>query len=138
MKIQFKSLANRGSTFIACLCVAVVTGILLASYLSLTHYQFASVVRSEYWNRAITVSEAGIEDGLQLINKYRTTPWKLDEWSVTYGEDDWTLISNNTYWVSRTIGSDSYDSFVITTGASPVVIATASIALPYAFPVAAV
>jgi hypothetical protein len=137
MKIQFKIHRDQGSTFIACLCIALVTGILLASYLSLTHYQFTAVVRSEYWNRAITVSEAGVEDGLQLINKYRDIIGKLDDWTTTYDDDNWELVSNNWYHVSRSVGPDNYDAYVATTGATPVVIATANISLPYVFSVGA-
>ena len=45
-----------------------VIGFMLASYLAMVGTQTATVMRSLTWNKAIPVSEAGIEEALTQIN----------------------------------------------------------------------
>ncbi len=71
----------------------------MASYLTLVQYQNKSVMRSQYWNAAIPVAEAGVEEALTQMN--------------TVGDGDrtangWTL-SNGAYSMSRTLGNGRYD-----------------------------
>ena len=115
MKIQFsKSAKTSGSVLVITLCVAFVIGVTLASYLSLVENQTRSVARSQTWNDIMVVTEAGVEDGLELVNKYAGTP-NLPGWTNTYAEDNWSRIAHNVYYVRRYLnaaGDTYYDVFI--------------------------
>jgi len=57
-----------GSVLMIALLVALILGLTLASYLLLVRSQNASVMRSQAWNRALAVAEAGIEEALAQLN----------------------------------------------------------------------
>jgi hypothetical protein len=59
---------NRGSVLFVTLIATAIIGIALASYLQLVNNQNYSVARSQAWNRAIPVLEAGIEDAMAQLN----------------------------------------------------------------------
>src|SRR5258705_9350989 len=71
-----------------------------------------SVVRSQTWNSSIAITEAGVEDALQLINKYAGNFETLTNWPSTATSDNWTLVSANVYYVRRSIGDAYYDVYV--------------------------
>ena len=81
--------------------------------------QNTSVMRSQVWNSAIPVAEAGIEDGLQLINKYAGDFEKLTNWSSTAGSDNWSVIGANTFYVRRYYSDCYYDVYVTNTPLMP-------------------
>jgi hypothetical protein len=60
--------ANQGSILFVALILSIIIGLSLASYLSLTAGQQQSVARSQRWNGALNVAEAGIEEGLAQVN----------------------------------------------------------------------
>ena len=60
---------RRANTYLIVLIVALITGIVLAAYLSMVSCQNSLSMRSQSWNRAITVSEAGIEEALSHLKK---------------------------------------------------------------------
>ena len=88
----------------ALLVVMVLGGILclfVMSYLSLVEQQNKLSVRSQAWNTAIAVTEAGIEEGLEALNS-STTPLASDGWSANGAvyERANTLPGGNSYTVS--------------------------------------
>jgi len=93
----------------ALLVVMVLGGILclfVMYYLSLVEQQNRLSVRSQAWNMAIAVTEAGIEEGLEALNS-STTPLASDGWSangVVYGRTN-TLPSGSWYTVSLDLTS---------------------------------
>ena len=65
MKIRKRPLAgSQASVLMISLLLCVIMGISLASYLTLTRNQLFSVRRSQSWNASLSISEAGIEEGL--------------------------------------------------------------------------
>ncbi len=134
MKIQATTARRQsGSVILMCLMISALIGLTLASYLVLTQSQMVSVARSQTWNTTITLSEAGIEDGLQLINKYSGIWGQLTNWPTTAAADNWTFISPNVYHVRRYVGSDYYDAYVTNVNNMPTVTSIASIAWNYLY-----
>jgi hypothetical protein len=99
MKLNIGTLTRKsGSVLLVTLVTAGVLGITLASYLKLVSAQSRSVARSKHWNQALVIAESGVEDALQMVNKFVTTPL-LTNWVNTYSADNWSK-SGNVY--SRT------------------------------------
>ncbi len=67
MKIQSTTRAD-GSALIITLLIAFVIGISVASCLALVSNQKYSIMRSQQWNSAIPVAEAGIEEAFSHLN----------------------------------------------------------------------
>src|SRR5438067_2322164 len=69
VKIWFKKQQQlRGSVLLIALAVTALIGIGLASYLMLVSSQHRLVAQSQAWNTALTVAEAGIEEGMAQLN----------------------------------------------------------------------
>ncbi len=64
---------DSGGVLIVTLLLCVVLGILIGSYLSLAKAQHLSAARSESWNRALIVAEAGVEEAMAHLNSGVTT-----------------------------------------------------------------
>jgi hypothetical protein len=70
MRIRIgKRTHESGSVLMVALVTTLVVGISLASYLVLMQYQSRMVDRGQAWNRALTLAEAGVEDGLAQLNR---------------------------------------------------------------------
>ncbi len=63
-----KSKIQSGGVLIVTLLFCVILGIMMGSYLSLIKAQRLSVARSQVWNSAIVVAEAGIEEAMAHLN----------------------------------------------------------------------
>lgn len=87
-----------GNILIVCLVVSSIIGITLASYMKLVSNANRATYRSQAWNAAIPVIEAGIEEALAHINQRRTNSWDVDGW--TY--------KNDFYIKQRTIDENYY------------------------------
>ena len=112
MKIQIAKVSQKqGSVLLIALLTCAIMGVVLASYLIMTSAQNRSVMRSQTWNSAIALTEAGIEDGMQLINKYAGAFEKLTNWSATAAADNWSQ-SGNVFYVRRYLGDSYYDVWV--------------------------
>jgi hypothetical protein len=103
---------DQGSVLLVTMLVTAIMGITLASYLIMIQTQNTSVVRSQTWNSSIAITEAGIEDALQLINKNSGNFMTLTNWPATAALDNWALVGPNLYYVRRYIGEDYYDVYV--------------------------
>ena len=83
----------QGSVLVITLSVVAVAAIVLASYLLIVQAQTASVARSQSWNTLISVSEAGAEEAMSLINKgapCHPLPSGL-LWTNSAAADGWTV-----------------------------------------------
>src|SRR5580765_73040 len=116
--------SQSGSVLLVSLITAAIIGTTLASYLILTRQQQQFVCRSQVWNTAIVMSEAGVEDGLGLLNKYVTQLDQLTNWntSASITADNWTLQGDGRYYVRRYLSTDNYYDVWITRTASGAVI----------------
>jgi hypothetical protein len=107
------------SALLAALIICTTFSLFLVYYLSLIEQQNSLSARSQTWNMAIAVTEAGIEDGLQHLN-------------VNYqhlATDGWQYIGGNTYYRSNALANgNSYTAF-ITNGITPIITARAYVEL---------
>ncbi len=125
---------QQGTVILMCLMISAIIGLTLASYLILTQGQMVSVARSQTWNATISLTEAGIEDGLQLINKYAGTFDQLTNWSGTATADGWTALSPNVFTVRRYLGGSYYDAYVTNAATTtPTVAAVGTIPWTYQY-----
>jgi hypothetical protein len=112
VKILFPSKKVSGQVLLVCLGIATVLGISLAGIFAYTSNQYAAVARSQAWNESLVLAEAGIEDGLQLINKNSNTGVAGTAWTATAAADNWTVLAGNVYHVRRYINSNYYDVYI--------------------------
>ncbi|MBI3853851.1 MAG: hypothetical protein HY298_26800 [Verrucomicrobia bacterium] len=109
----------RGNTLLVTLFITSIIGIVLASYLTLVRNQNSLTMRSQAWNSAITVIEAGIEEGLTHLNAHGTTNLLCDGWTLSGG----------LYSMTRTIG-DSYYVVTISSDFNPAIVSYGYVPLP--------
>ena len=73
---------EQGGILLVVLMTSLILGITLASYLQYTSTQSRSIMRSQAWNAAIPIAEAGIEEALAHINDSAVgTNWSLNGWT---------------------------------------------------------
>jgi Tfp pilus assembly protein PilX len=121
MKIRLNSDKAAGNALAVGLCVTFVIGLGIASYLGLVDFQSRTVARSQMWNGAMAVAEAGIEDGLQFVNKFAGQQGSSSSWTSTYSDDGWTQ-NGNVYSVTRYLDAAQttyYTVYITNSGASP-------------------
>lgn len=108
-----------GNVLMVALVIAGVTGLALLSYLSLISNQGKMTLRSQTWNSALPIVEAGIEEAMAHIT---SSPYKWDTngWAWTSGY----------YWLRRDFGGGSY--FVTLSNKSlPVITSKAYVRAPF-------
>ena len=67
--MEIKSISrNAGSVLLATFGTAFIVGLGLASYMTIVSNQNTSVQRSQQWNVAIVVAEAGVEEAFSHLN----------------------------------------------------------------------
>lgn len=103
-----------GNVLVASLITATMLGTILAGYLSLASSESRLTSRSQAWNLAIGVAEAGIEEALTQINF--TNDFTSNGWGVQNGFPT----------KSRTLGNNSY-SVLISNSYAPILISTGSV-----------
>jgi hypothetical protein len=99
MRITLPQADQRGNIF---LIVMVTTGILsivcLGSYLSLASTEHRTVMRSQAWNTAMPLAEAGAEEALSHISHNTNN----------FAADGWTQQGPNLYTKKRTLSTGTY------------------------------
>jgi len=124
MKTRFIHRSNESaSVLVLCLILAVVLGITLGSYLALVRTQTVLGAESQAWNSALTLAEAGIEDGLAQINiSYGAilTPTNYLD-SITA---NWGASAGGVYARSNVLNGGSYSVSVFPTNPGPTITAT--------------
>ncbi len=120
MKISFNR--KSGNVLILCLCISTVTGIMLASYLTMVQTTYRFNNNTQAWNLAVSAAEAGIEEALELLAK--TNNWTTDNWSLNTGQyvtNQWPANSEQAI-KGRTLGNAFY-VVGISNASAPVVVA---------------
>jgi len=126
VKILQKRGKNEGSALLVALAVVTIIGIGLASYLMLARSQHTLVAESQAWNTALTLAEAGIEEGLAQVNVVfgtnylpsATTNWGGGGWSTVYGPR------------TSTMSNGSYGAIIIRGTPAPTIISTGYTVVP--------
>jgi len=110
MKLSSSKISSKsGSVLLVTLMLSAIIGMTLGGYLIMALSQNRSVVRSQTWNSSIAMTEAGVEDALQLLNKYSGNFDQVTNWPSSAWYDNWSLIASNVYYVRRYIGENYYD-----------------------------
>ena len=106
MKIKFsKKLRQLGTALLVALVLGSILCVSVTGYLSVSEQQNFLSARSQTWNLAIVVTEAGVEEGLEHLNVNTTTNLSADGWSFdgTWYSHANTLPNGDSYKVSITI-----------------------------------
>ncbi len=126
MKIRTGSHKSiQGSALAVTLLTCGVLGLLMGSYLYLVQGQRQSVARSQSWNQAIVVAEAGIDEALALMNSgivgnnFAVFPWK------NAGGGNYTNRPS-----PYQFGDSYYAVTINTSGTNPVVTSTSYVPAP--------
>lgn len=132
MKLQVtnKNREQGTTVLLVSLMVTVIMGITLASYLVMIQTQNRSVFRSQNWNNAIAITEAGVEEGLTHLNAVASVPGDL-------ATDGWTDQGGGVYACPRRyLGSNYYDlTITVPANGKPMVDAVGTVSLlgPFAY-----
>src|SRR5262245_60406432 len=110
-----------GNTILAVLIICSALAVAVMGYLSVVEQQSLLSARSQAWNMAIAIVEAGVEEGLQHLNSNRTN-LLVDGWSYV----------NNVYVRSNTLpdGNRYEVSIAMTNSPIPVIVSQAYVIAP--------
>lgn len=114
-----------GSVLMVALLTAFIIGLGLASYLTLIHTQNLSVARSQAWNAALAVAEAGVEEALAQLNPSAM----LFNTAIDRGANGWSFSDNLYRPPSRTLLDGHYD-VAVTADKFPIIYATGYVRVP--------
>ncbi len=109
---------SAGSALTITLVTVGIIGVTLMSYLNMIRGQNLTTMRSQQWNSAIPVAEAGIEEALTHLNFDGTN----------YGASGWSLV-DGVYTKERMLDSNRF-VVSITPSNRPVIIAKAYVQIP--------
>jgi hypothetical protein len=133
-KLNKKYLTKRGSALLVALLTCAIMAVLVASYLWLTGMQNISVGRSQNWNEAMVVAEAGVEEAMALLNSGVQAPnFAIFPWTSSGGG----VFKNDTNRPAAKFGASYYQVFITNgfVGANPVIVATGYVPGPIGQPV---
>src|SRR5207248_408407 len=86
-------------------------------YLVMTQNQNVAIFRSQTWNNSMAITEAGLEDGLQLINRFAGSFDDITRWTNYTTGDSWDNTSAaNVYHIQRSIDTSYYDVYITNNG----------------------
>lgn len=116
--MRISSRSNSGSALLLTLFTCVVIGLALGAYLELVRNQNLSTLRSQQWNLAIPVAEAGIEEALTHLY-YNPTNRATNGW----------ILSSGVYVKERALGDSKYITSISDT-TPPEIISKAYVRVP--------
>src|SRR5689334_4691879 len=121
-KMLSRKTRQSASALVVTLVICTILSMVAMYYLSLVEQQNYLSARSQSWNMAIAISEAGIEDGLQHLN----------EAYPVLNTDGWTYDGSFGYSRSNSLpDGNSYTSFIsLSNYLNPVVVARAYVTPP--------
>ena len=96
--------AKQGHVLMLTIIIVALISFLLVAYLTLVQSQNTAVTRSQAWNSAVPIIEAGIEDALTHLNTHGWTNIECD---------GWTRVGGDRYQMTRVVGN-SNDFYVVT------------------------
>jgi hypothetical protein len=106
MKTKLKVLKGRfASSLLVTLFMMTILAVSIAGYLYYVEQQNKLSARSQAWNMAMAISEAGIEEGLEALNSWPTTDCPPGSQFTGNG---WTSDGNNVYHIRRDLPNGYY------------------------------
>lgn len=111
-----KRLKQAASALITALFICSIFSLFVMYYLSLIEQQNYLNCRSQSWNVAISITEAGVEEGLEHLNDN----------TANLAVAPWTALGGSTYYRSNSLpDGNSYVVYITNTAPNPVVVARA-------------
>src|SRR5215831_12314425 len=112
----FKRVKQAASALLTSLVICSIFSLFVVYYLSLIEQQNYLNSRSQTWNMAISITEAGIEEGLEHLNDN----------SSNLGVAPWSYLGGSTYYRSNSLpDGNSYTVFITNNLPSPTILARA-------------
>jgi hypothetical protein len=112
---------EQGYILLMTLTIAVALGITLGSYFVMVNQEDQTVVRSQCWNGALALAEAGVDEALAQMNSspnlFSANGWGSSN-ATTYGP------------VTRTLTNGTYTVYISTSGAVPAIYSTGAVPVP--------
>ena len=126
MKIALRKIGENGAVVLTTtICTFGLLSFLVVGYLWMMMEQSKATERSQHWNAALAVAEAGIDEAMAHIN-YSFNAFGTN---ISYGVDGWT--SNAAYYgpIVRSLSANVGNSYsvVISNTLPPVIVSTATI-----------
>jgi Tfp pilus assembly protein PilX len=106
-----------GGVLVISVCTLGVLSVILASYLNYTSHEGIASRRSQAWNLALGVAEAGIEEALSHIYSVSQSN---SIGSVNFAQNGWGQVGSQ-YTKSLTLGTAYYDALIYLSNSSPVI-----------------
>lgn len=136
MKTKLQRKLNQGGALVLTVVIFAAAALYVSAYLLMVATERNAVARSQQWNDALTVAEAGAEEGLALVNKYAYSESSVSNWVQTAAQDGWSNMTNYTagtntfqiFTLGRTLPNNSGSYRVYVTN-------VISSAYPYGLPV---
>ena len=127
MKIRLDQARKvRGSVLLIAMGITLVLGLGLAGYLSLSRWQHVAIVRSQAWNAAMGLAEAGVEEALAQLNPSAL----LFTTNIDRGANGWSLLSDGMYHAPRRTLPDGCYDVAMTAETYPRIYATGYVTIP--------
>src|SRR3974390_2100124 len=124
MKFLISKHPERGSTLMVTLFMVFLLGFFLFAYLYLVRTQRGFVARSQAWNAAMGMAEAGIEEALAQLNPGAPSP------TIDRSANGWGQPANGIYGpVSRSLTNGSY-CLIYPPAPSPIIYSTGYVPVP--------
>src|SRR6185437_16332027 len=104
LHISKQNRENHGSAMLIVAIFALIVAGALGSYLLLVSHENMMVQRSEVWNSAINVAEAGVEEGMALINlnvgaaNGGVTNWTISAIANGWDTNNQSALKTNMFW----------------------------------------
>jgi len=120
MKTRLSAVHEQGITILTTLCITAVVTLTLMAYLSLANSQNRLSTRSQRWNAALPIAEAGVEEALA----------QLHDFGLNLSANGWTAGANSWYYKRNYVDSDSYYEVNIKNVNPPVIVSTGYVPAP--------
>lgn len=117
---------TQGSILVIALCITLVLGIGLSSYLLLMRWQHVAVARSQAWNAALAMAEAGVEEAMAQLNPSAL----IFSTNIDRGANGWSLQPDGMYHAQRGTLTNGYYDVAITADTYPLIYATGYVTIP--------
>jgi hypothetical protein len=117
MKLKLATPRNRGNATLLTVFIIGVIGLTLVAYLNWSETHMTLETRSQIWNSALPIAEAGVEEALAHLNSGQDR-----------AADGWTL-NGIVYVKQRTFGDGSY-TVSIDTNLAPTILSAGSARMP--------
>ncbi len=115
---------DNGSVLLVALVIGAILCATLGSFLLLTRFEYTTAARSQSWNTAMVAAEAGMEEGLSMINRYADGSAALTSWPDANRPQaaGWSVPTANVYLMERTVDSSSkYRVYITNLNNAPVI-----------------